>query len=81
MFYTNSTFFARMPYACEVVFLQTAQVYLKSVFLLVLAPVRFHLVIAGLENLPQLPTPLPLPRSLARYFEPRLNELLLRFLF
>ena len=79
-FYTNSIFLVLMPCGCEVVFLQTVQVYLKSVFLLLLAPVRLNFVNAGLEYLPQLPIPLARPLNLARYFDPRVKELAAFFL-
>ena len=57
------------------------QVYLKSVFLVVLAPVRLNLVTAGLEYLPKLPTPRASPLFLALYLLPLLKELALPFLF
>jgi len=63
-----------------VLFLQTEQVYRKSVFLVLLAPVRLNLVTAGLEYLPRFPTPRALPRNLDLYLEPRLKELGVLFL-
>ncbi len=70
-----------MPLLWELDFLQTAQVYRKSVFLVLLAPVRLNLVTAGFEYLPKFPVPLAAPRNLARYFEPRFKELGALFLF
>ena len=68
--YTISNFLVRIPELCTLVFLHTLQVYLKSVFLVFLAPVIFHLEIAGRENLPKFPRPLLNPRLFNLETEP-----------
>jgi hypothetical protein len=77
----NSTRFARIPDPCCEIFLQEAQVYRKSVFFVLFAPVRLNFEIAGFEYLPNPPTPRATPRNRARYLDPRLRELGVFFLF
>lgn len=70
-----------MPAGCIDIFLQTLQVYRKSVFLVLFAPVRLNCVTAGFEYRPRLPMPRARPRKRARTLEPRLKELAAFLLF
>jgi|TARA_Y100000310_G_C20695391_1_gene825320 hypothetical protein len=54
------------------VLLHVEQVYRKSDFLLVFAPVIFHFAIAGREKRPKLPRPARPPLAIALFLEPLL---------